>query len=349
MRVRGARPALSVRIATTREHLPAVIALVGELLREPAFPAEALEELKRQALTAIERSARSPSALVANALRRHGNPYPRGDVRHVPHLRRDGRSDVAGRDVEQLRDFHAPLLRRAHAEFGAVGDFDPAAVRAGARRPPSATGEAGAPLHARAAAAGRRRRPQRLHARHAGQAERHPAACACRCRSPTPTPTTRRCMLANHLLGSGGNSRLWKRIRERRACPTACAAGIDWNPLEREFRRGRASAIFAPQNQGRVEAALRDELARSMRDGFTTAELDLAASGLLSARRLARAQDAGLAGSWSTTCTCRALRLQQRSTRRSSSDAREVNAAWRKYIDPGEVVLGWGGDFKAAP
>ena len=27
----------------------------------------------------------------------------------------------------------------------------------------------------------------------------------------------------------------------------------------------------------------------------------------------------------------------------------DVNAAWRKYIDPDRAVLAWGGDFKAAP
>ena len=27
----------------------------------------------------------------------------------------------------------------------------------------------------------------------------------------------------------------------------------------------------------------------------------------------------------------------------------QVNAAWRKYIDPARMVLGWGGDFKAGP
>ena len=27
----------------------------------------------------------------------------------------------------------------------------------------------------------------------------------------------------------------------------------------------------------------------------------------------------------------------------------QVNAAWRKYVDPSRVVLAWGGDFKSAP
>jgi hypothetical protein len=52
------------------------------------------------------------------------------------------------------------------------------------------------------------------------------------------------------------------------------------------------SAIFAPQNQPRVEAAFQEELARSLKDGFTQDELNEARVGLLNRRRLALAQDA---------------------------------------------------------
>jgi len=27
----------------------------------------------------------------------------------------------------------------------------------------------------------------------------------------------------------------------------------------------------------------------------------------------------------------------------------QVNAAWRRYIDPSRLVMVWGGDFKPAP
>jgi zinc protease len=60
-----------------------VIELVGRLLREPAFPAEPLEEARRQWLTGIERQRKEPDALISNMLARHGNPYPRGDLRHA--------------------------------------------------------------------------------------------------------------------------------------------------------------------------------------------------------------------------------------------------------------------------
>jgi len=127
-------------------------------------------------------------------------------------------------------------------------------------------------------------------------------------------------------------------------------SGVDWNPDEPNSS-WTVSAIFAPQNQAKVEAALREELARSIKEGFSQKELDEARGGLLNLRRLARAQDGSVAGQ---------LVFDQRLGRTFAFAQRvdqaiqalsidQVNAAWRKYIDPARVVLAWGGDFKNAP
>ena len=80
--------AVGVDITTKRDRLPAVIELVGKLLREPNFSAPALEEYRVQWLTAIERQKKEPDALIRNKLARYGNPYPRGDLRYDGHASR---------------------------------------------------------------------------------------------------------------------------------------------------------------------------------------------------------------------------------------------------------------------
>ena len=75
-------------------------------------------------------------------------------------------------------------------------------------------------------------------------------------------------LMANYLFGSGGSSRLWKRIRESGGLSYDVRSGVDWNPDEPNSS-WTVSAIFAPQNQPKVEAALREELALSIKDGFT--------------------------------------------------------------------------------
>jgi zinc protease len=97
-----------------------------------------------------------------------------------------------------------------------------------------------------------------------------------------------------------------------------------------------------------VEAAFREELARSLQDGFTQAELDSGRAGLLNFRRLARAQDGGVAGQLAANLFLdrRYAFAQQVDDAIAGLTVEQVNAAWRKYIDPQRVVYAWGGDFK---
>ena len=279
---------LNVAIATKRAQLPAVIELVGRLLREPAFAQGPLDELRLATLTTIERQRKEPDALIANLVRRHGDPYPRGDLRHVMTFA-EAESDARAVTVAQLNDFHRRFYSAAFAEFAAVGDFDAAAVRQslaaafGSWRQPAAgpTAYVRAPLPFVAVAPARLQEltPDRQNANLRG-ALALPLGDV-----DADYPAL---LMANYLFGSGGASRLWKRIREGDGLSYSVRSVIDWNPFEPNSGWA-VSAIFAPQNQPRVEAALREEVARSIADGFTQQELDQGRSGLLSARRLARA------------------------------------------------------------
>jgi zinc protease len=122
---------------------------------------------------------------------------------------------------------------------------------------------------------------------------------------------------------------------------------LNWGTLD-VATEWNFSAIFAPQNQPKVEAAFKEELARSLKDGFTQAELDQGRVGPLSFRRLSRAQDDGVADA-----IARNLHVgrkfafsQQTDDALSRLTLEQVNAAWRKHIDPQRLVIAWGGDFK---
>jgi zinc protease len=154
-------------------------------------------------------------------------------------------------------------------------------------------------------------------------------------------------MMANYLLGGGGNSRLWKRIRETDGLSYDVRSQIGWNLYERNTT-WQASAIFAPGNRAKVEAALRQEVERALKDGFTAKELEEGKTGLLNFRRLSRSQDENLAAGWA-----RNLDLGRTFARAAEVDRQlqaltldQVNGALRKYIDPTKWVLGVAGDFK---
>lgn len=341
---------LTVSISTRREQLPEVVTLVGRLLREPAYEAAALEESRRLWLAAIERQRKEPEALIANRIGRHGNPYPRGDLRHVASFD-ELEADVRAVTLQGVLDFHRRFLSAAHGEFAAVGDMDPAAVRAalqhafdGWRQPAGGTQpwvRAPQPRVPVPAARFVELTPDRANANLLGGMslalnDRHPDHAAM--------------VLANYIFGQGGNSRLWTRIREREGLSYDVRSGIAWNPHEANSG-WTVSAIFAPQNQPRVEQALREELARSLSEGFTQQELEEGRQGLLNFRRLSRAQDSVVAAALGTQ-----LHLQRRFAFAQQVDEAiekmtlaQLNAAWRRHIQPDQLVLAWGGDFKPAP
>ena len=64
--------------------------------------------------------------------------------------------------------------------------------------------------------------------------------------------------VANYIFGLSNASRLWNRIREKEGLSYDVRSVVDWNPLEPNSR-WMVSAIFAPQNRPKVEAALKEE------------------------------------------------------------------------------------------
>ncbi len=346
----GSGQLLSVDITSKREQLPEVVALVGRLLREPAFEASALEEARRQSLTMLERQRKEPQAVVANRIARHGNPYPRGDLRHARSFD-EIEQDLRAVTTEQLQAFHRRFVSAAKGEFSAVGDMDAAAVRAAVqaafgnwrqpaggalpyRRVPS-------PLVAVAPARFVELTPDRANANLMAAvalplSDRHPDHAAL--------------MMGNYIFGLGGSSRLWVRIREREGLSYDVRSVLGWGSLD-DNTSWTLTAIFAPQNQPRVETALREELQRSLAEGFTQQELDEARRGLLNFRSLSLAQDSVVAGRLVSDLFLgrRFAFTQQVNDALASLTLEQLNAAWRRHIDPSKLVFAWGGDFKTQP
>lgn len=343
MAFRASPGRVDVSISSRREHLTAALLLAGELLRRPAFPADAFDEVRRQALTAIESQRKEPDALAENALGRIGNPYPRGDVRHARSFD-EMVEDVNAVTLEKIRDFHRRFYGAARGEFAAAGDLDAAQVRAALQQ---AFGDwtTGAP-YTRVAQPFVPPAPQR-------QVIATPDKQNATLMAKLPMPLSDQdadypaLSMANYLLGLGGNSRLWKRIRENEGLSYDVRSMVNWNSRE-PHSIWTASAIFAPQNAARVEKAFREEVTRALREGFTAQELAEGQRGLLNFRRLSRAQDGSIAATLANNLDLG--RTYAYSQKIDEAIARltleQVNAALRKYLRPDELALVLAGDFK---
>ncbi|HYY61413.1 MAG TPA: insulinase family protein, partial [Burkholderiales bacterium] len=110
----------------------------------------------------------------------------------------------------------------------------------------------------------------------------------------------------------------------------------------------RVAAIFAPQNRARVESAIREEIERAVKGGFSAEEVEGGKKGILQSRRLARTQDRALASriaSYLYLGRSFAWDIELES-KIAALTPEQVNAALRKYIDPAKLSLVLAGDFK---
>jgi zinc protease len=154
-------------------------------------------------------------------------------------------------------------------------------------------------------------------------------------------------MLANYLLGSGGDSRLWKRIREREGLSYGTYSSVAWNNFEPNSLWA-GGAIYAPQNRDKVERAFQEEVQRALAEGFSEQEVESGKQALLSYRRLGRAQDAQLAATLAGNLYLgRTFEIAQRvDDALAALKAEQVNAVLRKRLQPAQFVSGVAGDFK---
>ena len=117
------------------------------------------------------------------------------------------------------------------------------------------------------------------------------------------------------------------------------------------YLRPLYDALYDLMGAEKVQKAFREEIERSLKTGFTEAELRAAQRSLLSFRQLGRAQDNRLAAAWASN-----LNLGRDFSVSAKVDAalgaltlEQVNEAWRRYIKPEAFVAGVAGDFAKAP
>lgn len=154
-------------------------------------------------------------------------------------------------------------------------------------------------------------------------------------------------LLANFILGGGFlNSRLGTRIRQKEGISYGVWSGLSVSALD---RRGwfLIGAIYAPENRARLEAAMSEELARALRDGFSTEEVVGAKQGFLQSRRLDRADDGSLAGlhNWYALIDRTFAWDAELERKVAALTAGEVTAALRKHLDPAKLVVVKAGSF----
>ncbi len=317
--------------------------LVAEVLREPSFPAAEFAELKQASITGAEAQRSDPGAIAGENMSRYLARYPKGHWLY-PQTTEERIADLKQANLEEARRCYADFFGATGAEFAAIGDFDPVAVMKlveelfGDWKNPRAWSRIPAKYFEVAGSEAEFRTPDKANA---------VLRVGANIRMRDDNPDFPALILGNYLLGGTSTARLAARIREKEGLSYGTYSSFSASPLD-ESANFSVSSIYAPQNKRKVETAVREEIARVLRDGFSAEEIAGGKSGLLEARRTARTQDRNLVGRMSQYLFVgRTFAWDADFEKRIAAlTPAEVRDAMRRHLDPAKLVVMKAGDFK---
>jgi zinc protease len=341
--ISGGGTSVRIGMSATKANINALMALGFEVIRGANFPQDQVTEFVAQSVTDIKASMTEPTALASHELSRYDNPWPKDDVRYVPSFE----ESIAALNTlkrEDLVAFHKKFYGAGQMSVVMVGEFDP--VSAEKTITDSLKGWQRAPQYKRIDDPYRAIAPTTINIKTPDKANAFLIATL-PLKLQDNNAEYPALVLANFMLGRSETSRLWHRIREQDGLSYNVRSNLTISAFE-PSGSWTIYAIFAPENRGRLENALNEELARVIKDGFTEAEVKSAQEAYLNLRALGRAQDGALVGAWTT------LLHENRTFEWSKQfDAHiaaltpaAINQAVKQYLKPEGFTRAVAGDFK---
>jgi len=327
---------------TTREHLDAALRLMAHVLKEPSFPESEFEQMRQQWIVGIEANRNEPPALASQALEEYFDKWPKGDPRHVMTVD-EQIEGIKALTLDDIKAYHREFYGASHGELAIVGDFDKDAAtkavaetlgdwetKANYARIPDENADKPAVRKAIVT-------PDKENGFYTARVNLD-------LRSDDPDYAALE--LANFIFGDGGlKSRLMDRIRQKDGLSYGGGSSLYVGDIDRAANFS-ISAIAAPQNLPKLEAAVREELAKAVKEGFTAAEVAGAKSGLLQQRLQNRSKDNVVAGAWTNFLyldrTFDWSKQHEQKLQRLTVE--QVNAAFRRHVDPSRLAVVVAGD-----
>lgn len=345
-RVTGGAEGVTVSFHTVRENLPAALDLFAEVLRQPAYKPAEFAEFQAENVGRTMQQIPEPQPQAVNAFNRMIDPTPAGHIKHVLTLEELLASQKAVK-VEDVKTFHDQFYGADHATIAAVGDFDPAALKAQVGK---LFGDWKAKqAYVRVPSAVKPVAGQAISLETPDKANSMLLAV-----HPLPMKDDAKAypalIMADFMLGGGAlRSRLADRIRQKEGLSYGVGSQLNVPALD-PAGLWLAYAISAPENTAKVEAALREEIALALKDGFTEAELAEAKKAWLQSQDVSRTDDNALAGELANYLTIdRTMAFDKDlEAKVKTVSLADVNAALREHIKPQNVSFVEAGDFAKA-
>lgn len=336
---------MNANVTASPENFEAAMKLAVEMLKEPIYKDEDFQRSIEQRQRGLQAPQTEPTQLAAEALQRNLSPNAKGDLLYSGN-REEQLAELKTANLDAARKFHDQFFGANYGAMSVVGPIDAATVKKLAE---DMLGNWNTQMaykqvvtHYKAGAA-----PINLKIETPDKANAQFEA-GLRFQMAETDPDYPAMMLAGYLFGGPITSRVSDRIRNREGLSYGANARIAI-PAEGDSASLTGTVSLNPQNGPKVEASFVDELRKTVKDGFTAAEIEAGKKAYLDSRRGGRGGDAGLIGTLANNELRGRTMLWEQGVEKKieALTADQVNAAFRRHIDPAKLTIVKAGDFKA--
>jgi zinc protease len=341
----GGISSATANIIAPPENFVAAMRLAVEMLKDPAYPEADFDRISSARIKTLEAASTEPAQLAAEHLQRHLTPWSNGDVLY-PATREDQLAEMKKLTLADVRKFHDQFYGANYGVVAVVGPVDAEAVRKAAAellgswntsmsyKPIAARFRSVAPTNEKIDT------PDKANAQF---------EAGVRFRLSENDADYPAMLLAGYMFGGPITSRVSDRIRNREGLSYGANARVAV-PAEGDAAMLSGTVSLNPVNGPKVEASFKDELAKTLKEGFTEAEVAKSKQAFLDSRMVARSSDAGLLAQLASHEQLdRTMKWDEQLEQKIRAlTAEQVNTAFRKHVDAAALSIVKAGDWKAA-
>jgi zinc protease len=331
---------------TTRGELLGTLELAAHVLRDPVFPANEIELVRKDILASLELSKSDPSARAGNRMTQHFNAYPKG---HPNYSETPEEQEAFAKSVtrDAIAKAYADFSGASAGEITIVGDFDPKDVmealtkhfgdwksKAPYTRVPLRLAQP-APINEWIDTPDKENAVVQMRTSFALMRD---------------DPDYAALWVANEIIGSGAiDSRLMARVRGTEGLSYGISSSFNVG-IHEAVASWSVNGIAAPQNAERVEKVVLEEIAKARDKGFTAEEVARIKSGVRASYDQQYASDGSVASMWIDRLD-RGLKFADYEAfiaRVQAVTPDQARDAFRKHVDPAKISVVKAGDKKKA-
>ncbi len=341
----GGSTSLSININTDKQNLPAALALLDDMLKNPKFDPAEFDKIILDTKAGYESGKNDPQTIASDKLGKMMSNYPSGHPYYASSTD-ESLEELAKVKLEDVKKYYSEFYGANNSVSSFVGELDKKQIKnfldnSFAKWNSKASFKEVESIYFETKAKTEIiNTPDKTNAMLLGGlnlniSRKHPDYPAA--------------IMANELLGGGAflSSRLPQRLRENEGM--SYGAGSFMN-VDYKYNTGNwgVYAFFNPLYKGRLDSALHQEVDKAIKGGFTQDELSKSVISWQEQNRTSLGSNETLAGILHSFLQNDRdlIQYSEFETKVKSLTLDAVNGALRKYFDKSKLVMVYGGDFE---